>query len=176
MLNLPDSPGATAPLGHLFSSDENFNRDGSNRLPVVLVVDDDVDSITLISYVLESFNCALFCETNGIAALNLIRRLNPDLIMLDIRLPGLSGIEILQALRSHELTRTIPVVIVSALGKGHYQQKAMQAGGNQYISKPYLLTDIQRTVSLYLAPHEDTLPKSEHEMDSMEPMEADGQL
>jgi CheY-like chemotaxis protein len=119
-------------------------------LPVVVAVDDDIDNLALISYVLEEFPCLLFCETDGQSALDLSLQLQPDLILLDIRLPRLNGIDMVKALRLHKDTSEIPVIAVTALADIQNRQEILQAGFNQYISKPYLLEDITTLIRRYL--------------------------
>ena len=67
--------------------------DSANRkLPTVLLVDDDPDSLMLLSFILESFSCTVVCESSGEAVLERLRHDHFDLVMLDIQLPGLSGV------------------------------------------------------------------------------------
>lgn len=120
--------------------------------PLVILVDDDIDNLKLISYVLEEFNCLLICEADGAAALKLIRKLQPALVVLDIRLPGLSGLEMVHGLKLRRTTCAIPVIAVTALASIKDKRKILQAGCNQYISKPYLLDDMRRLISQYLHP------------------------
>jgi two-component system cell cycle response regulator DivK len=136
-----------------FTQFSRSSHDAQRQTPVVLVVDDDADSLILISYVLEQFKCALFCETDGQSALALAHQLKPDLIVLDILLPGLSGLEVVQALRKDRSTRSIPVIAVTAMASSWDQEKALRAGCSQYLSKPYLIEDMQRLLSCYLMPN-----------------------
>ena len=120
--------------------------------PTVLVIDDDIDNLMLVSYVLEQFDCLFVCETEGQEALERVWELKPDLIILDIRLPGLSGLDIVRALRRHSATNTIPVIAVTALANLSDQEQILQAGCSHYISKPYLLEDMRTLLSRYLTP------------------------
>ncbi|MGF1570590.1 MAG: response regulator [Nodosilinea sp.] len=116
----------------------------------MLVVDDDADNLVLVNYVLEQFDCLLYCETEGKAALNLIWKLQPDLIVLDIRLPGMSGLEITQIVRRHPATSAIPIIAVTALATSRDQAEIILAGCNHYLPKPYLIDDIRRLIGRYI--------------------------
>lgn len=129
--------------------------------PVVIVVDNDIDNLILLTYVLERFNCLLFCETDGEAAIALINRLKPSLIVLGIRLPRLSGLRLIRALRLNESTRNIPVIAVTALVTLQLKREILQSGGCHYISKPYMLEDMARLVASYLLPILDTTGSAE---------------
>ncbi len=118
--------------------------------PVVVAVDDDEDSLVLLSYIVEDLPCSLFCAMDGRAALEMIVALQPDLVLLDVRLPGLSGFDIISSLKGSAATAVIPVVAVTALAGMKYQEKILTAGFDQYVSKPYCLEDIKATVKHYL--------------------------
>ena len=119
-------------------------------LPTVLAVDDDQDSLILLSYIIEDFPCLFFCETDGQAALELILASKPNLVLLDVRLPRLSGFDIIRTLKSSADTAAIPVIAVTALAGKQQRQKLLEAGFNYYICKPYSLTDLQAVVKRYL--------------------------
>lgn len=122
-------------------------------LPIVLVVDDDVDNLRIVSYLLEQLDCLLICETHGQLALNIARKLKPDLMVLDIRLPDMSGVEVVRALRHYGETQSIPVIAVTALVSTRLRQEVMQAGCDRYISKPYILEEMKNLILPYLKPN-----------------------
>lgn len=131
----------------------SFKSRRDHASPLVLVVDDDVDNLFIVSYVLEQFDCLLVCETNGQLALDIARRLKPDLMVLDIRLPGMNGLDVVRTLRHHKETRSIPVIAVTALVSARYKQEVMQAGCDRYIGKPYSLEDMKQLMLRYLMPN-----------------------
>ena len=118
--------------------------------PTVVAVDDDEDSLVLLSYIIEELPCFFFCETDGKAALDMILSLKPSLILLDVRLPSLSGFDIIRKLKSSIDTALIPVVAITALAGKHQQEKLLAAGFDYYICKPYSLVDLQAVVERYL--------------------------
>lgn len=125
-------------------------KQGTHRPPTVIVADDDVDNLVLIGYVLEAFPCLLFCETDGKAALELSLKLKPDLLLLDIRLPNLSGLDIVRKVRSYKAIADVPAIAITALASDRDKQRILASGFNQYLSKPYVLEDISQLISLYL--------------------------
>jgi CheY-like chemotaxis protein len=123
---------------------------GRTHIPTVLAVDDDEDSLYLLSHILEQFTCTLICETHGTQALSLIETLQPDLVLLDIWLPGVSGLEIVRAIRQNAALRSLPVVAVTALASAKDRESIFAAGFNQYLSKPYGLEDMEALLGAYL--------------------------
>lgn len=126
-------------------------RQDDRQPPLVLVVDDDIDSLVLMCHVLEKFACIPVCETNGQAALDIINVYKPELIVLDIRLPEVDGLQIMRSLKRREGTREIPVIVVTALANYEDRKQILCVGCNHYVTKPYLLKDIEQLVQTYLA-------------------------
>lgn len=120
--------------------------------PTVLAVDDDSDNLLLLSYILEGFNCVTLSESDGSAALRLAQEIKPKLILLDILLPGLSGIEVMRYLRANPGTCDIPVIAVTALAQKRDQDQLLAEGFAAYVSKPYLLVDLEKVIGRYLTP------------------------
>jgi two-component system cell cycle response regulator DivK len=122
---------------------------GTNR-PIVLLVDDDLDSLVLLSYILESFPCHVSCESNGAVALERLCRERFDLVMLDIQLPEINGLDIVRAVRSNPMNAVLPIVAVTALARAQDRAEILQAGCDCYISKPYLVEDVESLVARYI--------------------------
>ncbi len=119
--------------------------------PVILAVDDDEDNLVLLSEVLRSLSCAFITATHGQAALQLAQDCQPELILLDVMLPDLSGIEVVQRFRQNPQTTNIPVVAVTALARVEDRDRLILAGFNDYISKPYMLDDLEAVIHRYLS-------------------------
>ena len=116
------------------------------NLPVVLAVDDDEDNLILLSYVLEPLNCSIITAVDGHTAFEKARTEQPNLILLDIMLPDLDGLQIVRQLREDPNTRMIPVIAVTALARAEDRDRILTAGCNDYISKPYLLEDLEAVI------------------------------
>lgn len=124
----------------------------TGKKPLVLAVDDDIDSLLLVTEVLCANNYSYVTATNGQATLSLAQRFQPDLILLDILLPDLNGLEVVQRLRTNAQTQEIPVIAVTALAKKEDRDRILAAGCNAYLSKPYMLEDLETVIARHLYP------------------------
>lgn len=120
------------------------------KQPLILAVDDDEDSLVLLSEVLSSMSCSFIAATHGHTALLLAQTYPPDLILLDVMLPDFNGIEIVQRLKQNQQTMSIPVIAVTALARVEDRDRLILAGCNDYISKPYMLDDLEAIIYRYL--------------------------
>ncbi len=111
-------------------------------MPVVLVVDDDVDHRDLLRMVLErhAYRVLTTADTDG--ARRLIARGTVDAVLLDVRLPGESGIALCAALRGDPATRTLPVMLVSADAGDERITTGLAAGADDYLVKPFARTEL----------------------------------
>jgi DNA-binding response OmpR family regulator len=105
--------------------------------PTILCVDDDSNNLALLEAVLAPRGYETIFADSGPAALEKAAAQLPDLILLDIMMPKMSGIEVLEKLRADEKTKTIPVVMVTALKETEDKIKALEAGCDDFISKPF---------------------------------------
>lgn len=118
----------------------------------ILVVDDSPESLTVLRLLLTKRGHRVRPALNGEMALKAIGKSLPDLILLDIMMPpGEDGYEICRKLKSDDRTRDIPVLFVSALGKTEDRIKAFQAGGVDYIGKPFHTEEVLARVETHLA-------------------------
>jgi CheY-like chemotaxis protein len=106
-------------------------------MPKVLVVDDVVDNVELLADALEDVGYEVLKAFSGIEALNIAGSSKPDVIMLDIIMPGIDGIEVCRRLKSNPKLKSIPVIMVSALGEDSDLKMGLEAGAQDYIIKPY---------------------------------------
>jgi CheY-like chemotaxis protein len=121
--------------------------------PTVLVVDDNIDNLVLMECQLAAVtSCTVITADTGKAALRLAQYQLPDLILLDILLPDLSGIEVTRQLRQATTTAKIPIVALTALASAEERDRILNAGCNDYLSKPYDLDDLEEIVTHHL-PH-----------------------
>ena len=106
-------------------------------MPKVLVVDDVVDNVELLADALEDVGYEVLKAFSGIEALNIAGSSKPDVIMLDIMMPGIDGLEVCRRLKSNPKLKSIPVIMVSALGEDSDLKMGLEAGAQDYIIKPY---------------------------------------
>lgn len=119
--------------------------------PTILAADDDEDNLLLLAYALEPLGCTLLTAVDGLNALAIAQSFQPDLILLDVLMPYMDGIEVVSCLRRDWKTKAISVIAVTALAIGEDRERLLRAGFNDYISKPYLLEDIEALVCRHLA-------------------------
>ncbi len=110
----------------------------------ILIVEDDEDLVNLLEYNLSRNGYTTMAALNGLDACYLIEEEKPDLILLDIMLPGLSGLEICKIIRSHdnEETSDIPIIMLTALGSPEAKLKGIETGADDYIPKPFVLKEV----------------------------------
>ncbi|MEA5450587.1 response regulator [Leptolyngbya sp. CCNP1308] len=130
----------TAPVSNLVPS----------QVPLVLVVDDDDDSLTLMAYILEQLSCQACFVADGLAALVAAQQQRPSLILSDIYLPDVDGYSLLQQLRANGSTHDIPVVAVTALAGSDNRHKILAAGFDDYISKPFLIQSVEQLIGRFI--------------------------
>lgn len=109
---------------------------GSGLPRRILVVDDHPVNLKLACDVMEYEGCLVDRAGSAEAALACIERQLPDLILMDLGMPGMDGLTLTRLLRSREATRGIPVVALTAFAMKRDEEKALEAGCDAYISKP----------------------------------------
>ena len=122
------------PGRHLLRRSRTINKSKVNH---ILVVDDDPDIRMLLVMNLELSGYLVTEADNGHQAVDLARELLPDLIVLDVMMPGLDGLGVLEVLRAGDTTRDIPVVICTAKASDHDVWAGWQAGVDYYMTKPF---------------------------------------
>lgn len=114
----------------------NPNHDTQLPTSTVLVVDDNPQNVELLQAYLESLNCTVHVATDGIDALEKVPQAKPDLILLDIMMPRMSGFEVCRRLKADPSTRDIPVIMVTALNELGDIERGVEAGTDDFLSKP----------------------------------------
>ncbi|MDA8425585.1 MAG: diguanylate cyclase [Treponema sp.] len=124
-------------------------------VPTILVVDDNASNLQVVGAVLEQAGYAVAFAFDGPAAIDYARKTPPDLILLDIMMPGMDGYEVLMVLKADQRTRTVPVIFLTALVGGEETARGFEAGAADYVSKPFdyreLLARVSAQVELGLA-------------------------
>jgi two-component system phosphate regulon response regulator PhoB len=103
----------------------------------ILIVDDEEDIIELIQYNLKNEGYSILTAEAGEQAIKIAKQARPDLIVLDLMLPGMDGLEVTRYLRSNDQTRDLPIVILTAKGEESDIITGLELGANDYISKPF---------------------------------------
>lgn len=102
----------------------------------ILIVDDEPDILNFLRYNLEKEDYWVYSAANGNDALTIALRVLPDIIVLDVMMPGKNGIETCKALREFPVFRNTPITFLSALSESESETVCLQAGANDYITKP----------------------------------------
>lgn len=103
----------------------------------ILVVDDEAVLIETIVYNLEQSGYQVVTAMDGVSALDVARRECPDLILLDIMIPGMDGLEVCRQLRREDRTATIPIIILTAKGDEIDKVVGLEVGADDYVTKPF---------------------------------------
>lgn len=103
----------------------------------ILVVDDEPDLLELVAYNLRQAGHEVLTASDGVRALEMVRARAPDVIVLDVMMPGLSGLEVARRLRSQTGTASIPIVMLTARAEERHEIEGLQAGADDYVTKPF---------------------------------------
>ncbi len=103
----------------------------------ILVVDDEIDILELVEFNLMKQGFRTISAKDGEQALHLARNVKPDAIILDLMLPGISGLEVCRSLKSDKNTRNIPIIMLTARGEEEDIVKGLEMGADDYVTKPF---------------------------------------
>ena len=103
--------------------------------PKLVIADDEADIRRLIVFLLRSYD--LYEAQNGKRALELIREVQPDLVLLDMMMPEMTGLEVLDAMREDPLSASIPTIVLSAKGQAVEIEQGLHSGATRYLVKPF---------------------------------------
>lgn len=121
----------------------------------ILIVDDVMSNVLLLKVLLTNEKFAIATASNGRQALEQVEKENPDLVLLDVMMPDMSGFEVAQHLKSNPQTAEIPIIFLTALNSTADIVKGFQVGANDFISKPYnkeeLIIRVTHQISLVAA-------------------------
>jgi DNA-binding response OmpR family regulator len=116
----------------------------------ILVVDDEIGALTLIGIMLERGGFSVLKAKDAKNALSVLDQNTPDLIILDVMMPGMDGIELCRVIRQRDDTAKTPILILSARGDAESIMRGIEAGSNDYLPKPILHHDLVAKVRLML--------------------------
>ncbi len=118
----------------------------------VLIVDDNAQNVELLEAYLEELPVETLTASDGIEALDMVQKHQPDLILLDIMMPGMSGFEVCKKLKADPATRDIPIIMVTALNEISDIERGVESGTDDFLTKPVnkleLLTRVKSLLRL----------------------------
>jgi DNA-binding response OmpR family regulator len=119
----------------------------------ILVVDDEIGALTLIGIMLERGGFEVLKAKDADSALGVLTDDTPDMIILDVMMPGTDGIDLCKMIRERRNTARTPILILSARGDSDSVMRGMAAGADDYLPKPILHHDLVAKVNKILADH-----------------------
>ena len=120
-------------------------------MATILVIEDNPANMKLAVFMLESAGYGVLSATDAEAGLALARTDHPDLILMDIQLPGMDGLTATTQLKRDELTRAIPVIALTALAMRGDEARIRAAGCDGYVAKPMRYQEVLQTIAAQLA-------------------------
>ncbi|HEV8034755.1 response regulator [Yoonia sp.] len=112
----------------------------------VLLIEDEPNIIEAISFILSRDGWTVHTHEDGTSAMAKVLALPPDMIILDVMLPGRSGFDILRDLRGHEVTKSTPVMMLTARGQEKDRELAMRLGASLFMTKPFSNEEVRNHV------------------------------
>jgi signal transduction histidine kinase len=122
----------------------------SQHIPNILIVDDVPANLKVLGEILKEEGYLVRPVPNGVLALQVAERTEPDLILLDVMMPGLNGFEVCKGLKENKKVSDIPVIFISALNDTQDIVKALQCGGVDFITKPFQSAEVIARVKTHL--------------------------
>ena len=127
--------------------------DGQEVKETILLVDDNATNLQVLLQTLKPVGCRLLVAKNGEKALSIVHKSRPDMILLDIMMPGIDGFEVCRRLKADPATAAIPVIFLSALDETADKVKGLQMGAVDYVQKPFQAEEVIARVNTHLTIH-----------------------
>jgi len=120
------------------------------RRDTVLVVDDTPDTLSLLTDTLDQAGFTVLIATDGESALHLVDQVTPDLVLMDARMPGISGFETCKRLKREKLLSDLPVIFMTGLSETEHVIEGLACGGVDYVTKPLVLDVLLARIRVHL--------------------------
>jgi CheY-like chemotaxis protein len=127
-----------------------MHAESSKQGPLILLAEDNEPSIEIFSYYLESKGYRVAVARNGMQAVSMVEELRPDLILMDIQMPAMDGLTAIKTIRSTEYAAATPIIALTALAMLGDRERCIEAGANEYVSKPVSLKRLVQLIDSFL--------------------------
>jgi CheY-like chemotaxis protein len=134
---------------------EEIIQEISTSSPLILIVEDNALNVNTIASYLTAKGYRSIVANDGQAAIELTEQHDPDLILMDIQMPGMDGLEAIIKIRQNPQLITTPIIALTALAMDGDREKCLRAGANDYLTKPVKLKQLHATIQQFLAPRID---------------------
>ena len=132
----------------MISSESDFP--APKRSPLILLAEDNEDNISTFSSYLEAKGYRIVVAKDGQEAINLTKAHHPELILMDIQMPGMDGLEAMRQIRVDPTLVDVPIIALTALAMTGDQERCLEAGANHYLTKPVKLKQLANTIEQFL--------------------------
>ena len=116
------------------------------KKPCILIAEDFEENRTALTLILEYAGFDVIEVENGRQAVEAVRREEPDLVLMDVTLPVVDGLQATREIRSDERFERLPIIILSAHDSDEIRQQAAEAGGSEYLSKPFEVAELKKLI------------------------------
>jgi DNA-binding response OmpR family regulator len=116
----------------------------------ILIVEDEINLVNMLQRLLKNLDYDIAVAMDGRQALELADHFKPDLILLDIKIPDMDGIQVLKTLRSTACFADTPIIVLSAMAQLHEINAGIEAGADTYLCKPVMFDEILNTIRWHL--------------------------
>lgn len=130
--------------------DFNISKQENSEQPLVLAVDDNEDNLQLLTQLLELIECSFITATDGETTILKAKNHQPSLILLDMMLPDMSGLEVTYSLKQDPQTMEIPIVAVTAMARVEDRESFILAGCIDCVTKPYIVDELEAIIRKYV--------------------------
>lgn len=120
------------------------------RRDTVLVVDDTPDTLSLLTDTLDHAGYTVLIATDGMAALDLVEQITPDLVLMDALMPGMDGFETCKRLKRDKLLLHLPIIFMTGLSQTEHVVEGLASGGVDYVTKPIVLDELLARIRVHL--------------------------
>lgn len=116
----------------------------------ILIVDDEADMINVTAFRLKRSGYDVLTAVNGQEGLDMIKDKAPDLVLLDLRIPIISGFDLCKMVKADDKTKHIPIIFFTASSGLHVEEKVKEAGANDYLIKPFDSEELLNKIKKYI--------------------------